>query len=100
MDKNLRPYLFELVGTFAVVFLAAATVCASQVAGIYGAPPPGQSGMAQPGPGLIGIALAYGLIYAAALALTVPQGGGFLNPALTLMLWVFKRIDGGKTIGL
>ena len=58
MDKNLRPYMAELLGTFAVVFLSMATVCVEWAGHKAG----------QPAPGLLGIALAYGLVYAAGLA--------------------------------
>lgn len=98
MDKSLRPYLVELVGTFAVVLLAALAVCGDQ-AGSLGQPLPGQPGAVQPLPGLVGIALAFGFAYAVALAFTAPYDSGYCNPAVTLMLWVFKRLDGLKTVG-
>src|SRR5262249_36513700 len=37
--------------------------------------------------------------YAVALAVTLPISGGYLNPAVTLMLWVFKRVDGLRATG-
>jgi aquaporin TIP len=90
MDKNLRPLMAELFGTFAVVFVSAATVCVEWAGRKAG----------QPAPGLVGIALAYGLIYAVGLAATVHISGGFLNPAVTLMLWVLKKMDGVRATGL
>jgi MIP family channel proteins len=90
MDKNLRPFVAELLGTFAVVFISTATVCMDWAGRKAG----------WPAPGLVGIALAYGLIYAVGLAATVHISGGFLNPAITLMLWVLKRMDGPKATGL
>jgi glycerol uptake facilitator-like aquaporin len=42
------------------------------------------------------IALACGCVYAAALALTLPLSGGYLNPAVTIMLRVFRRMDAGR----
>jgi MIP family channel proteins len=90
MDKNLRPYVAELLGTFAVVFVSAATVCVAWAGRKAG----------QPTLGVVGIALAYGLVYAVGLAATVHISGGFLNPAVTLMLWVLKRMDGAKASGL
>src|SRR5260370_370079 len=90
MDKNLRPLMAELLGTFAVVFVATAAVCVEGAARKGGQPPGG----------LVGIALAYGLAYAAGLPATVHISGGFLNPAITLMLWVLKRMDGAKASGL
>ena len=40
------------------------------------------------------LALAAGLIYAGALAVVLPVSKGYLNPALTIMLWVFKKMAG------
>lgn len=90
MDKNLRTYLAELCGTFALVFVSASVVCADVLARMSDLPRPG----------LIGIALAQGLILAAALAMTLPHNGGYLNPAITIVLWVNNRLHGGKAIGL
>jgi aquaporin TIP len=93
MDRTLlRAYVVELIGTFALVFFGAAVVCVN-----YMTTPSGQ----QPGsatllafqPGLVGIALAQGLILAVVLSITVPVSGGYLNPAVALMLWVFNRLD-------
>jgi glycerol uptake facilitator-like aquaporin len=90
MDKNLRPLIAELLGTFGVVFVATAAVCAEGAARKGGLPMGGT----------VGIALAYGLAYAVGLAATVHISGGFLNPAIPLMLWVLKRMDGAKASGL
>ena len=46
-DKNLRAYLAELVGTFALVFISAGAVCVNQMGGLQ--------------PGSLAIALAAGL---------------------------------------
>jgi MIP family channel proteins len=89
-DKNLRAYMAELIGTFAFVFLSAAAVCVNYL------------GIVPPAPITVAIVtgLVTGLIYAVALAVTVPIGGGYLNPAVTITLWVFRRLDGGKAVGL
>jgi len=92
MDKNLRGYVIELVGTFALVYLSAAVICSDWIAQLYG--------RELLRPGLIGIALVAGLTYAAALAMTLPYSQGCLNPAITLMLWVYKKLDGPKTAAL
>jgi glycerol uptake facilitator-like aquaporin len=95
MDKNYRAYLAELIGTFAVVFLAAGAVCVNQMTI--------RTGSDYLKPGLaqnLGIALVYGLAYAAALAAVLPLSTGYLNPAIPLMFWVFKRLDGLKTTAL
>jgi glycerol uptake facilitator-like aquaporin len=85
MDKNLRAYMAELFGTFVVVFVSAGAVCVNQLAAVSWLHPPlakqievkepgtiavEQLVVVQPQPGLAGIALAAGLIYAAALAFT------------------------------
>ncbi len=85
-DKNLRAYMAEMIGTFALVFISAGAVFADQL---------GQFQV-----GAAGVALATGCIYAGALAVTLPIAGGYLNPAVTIMLYVFKRLDGVKTMGL
>jgi glycerol uptake facilitator-like aquaporin len=88
MDFKLRPYLVELLGTFVLVFVGAATLCASYRP---------ESG--QPRLDLAGVALAEGCALAAALTFTTLDGpGGCLNPAFTLMLWVCKRLDGRRVV--
>lgn len=87
MENHPRTYLTELLGTFTLVFVSAGAVCANYL-------------FEQPRPGLIGVSIAAGIALAVGLVVTVPYGGGFLNPAITLMLWVYKRLDGRKTAGL
>ncbi len=96
MDQNLRrAYLIELLGTFAVVYFSAGVVCVNYMTTPSGQEP-GTAPLIGQQPGLVGIALAQGLIFAAALAVTVPLSGGFLNPAVSLMLWVFNRLDNAR----
>jgi glycerol uptake facilitator-like aquaporin len=90
MNANLRSYVTEMIGTFAVVLLTAGVVCASGMPALQG----------QPGYSRLVIAIAQGAAWAVALAFTVRQSGGFLNPAITVTLWVFQRIDNRKAIGL
>jgi glycerol uptake facilitator-like aquaporin len=85
-----RAFIAEFAGTFAWVFISAAAILADAVAPIVNIPRIG----------LIGIALAIGLSYAGLLAATVPLSGGFLNPAVTLALWVFHRLDTGRALAL
>jgi MIP family channel proteins len=89
-DKTLRACLAELIGTFAFVFLSAAAFCVNYLGDL----PPAPTTLA------LTSGIGAGLIYAAALAATVPVSGGYLNPAVTIVLWVFRRLPGGKTIGL
>ncbi len=85
-DRNLRTYLAELIGTFALVFVSAGAVIVNDMGGLQ--------------PGSIAIALAAGLIYGAMLAVTLPLSGGYLNPAVVIMLWVFRRLDTGRMMAL
>jgi aquaporin Z len=90
MDFKLRPYIAELLGTFVLVFVGAGVVCASYMSAL---------GDGQPKIGLVGIAVAEGCALAVALTFTTLDGpGGCLNPAVTVMLWVCKRIDGFRTL--
>jgi MIP family channel proteins len=84
MYKSLRPYVAELIGTFALVFLGAGAVCARQVTSD------------NPQFDLTGIALAQGLTLAVLVTATMNVSGGFLNPAVTIVLWVLRRIDTPK----
>jgi glycerol uptake facilitator-like aquaporin len=83
MDTKLRTHLAELIGTFILVLVGAGTVCAS--------------GLTSPPLSETALALAEGLTYAVVLTVTFPISTGCLNPAITLMLWVFKRLDNVQT---
>jgi glycerol uptake facilitator-like aquaporin len=85
-----RALVAEFAGTFAWVFITAAAILADAAAPVINVP--------RIGP--IGIALVAGFSYAGLLAATVPLAGGFLNPAVTLALWVFHRLDTGKALAL
>jgi glycerol uptake facilitator-like aquaporin len=90
MNANLRSYVAELVGTFALVLLTAGAVCASGTSALSGTPELGR----------IGVALAAGLAWCACLAFTLRHSDGYLNPAITITLWVFQRIDNKRALGL
>lgn len=81
--KQLRPVLVELLGAFGLVLFSSGLVCINEMTGTHA---PHQLG-------IVGVALGQGLILAALLALTAPVSGGYLNPAITLMLWVYNRIE-------
>lgn len=92
-DKNLRAYMAEMIGTFAFVFISAGSAFIATLGG-------SGAGDGWRQPGLVWVALASGAMYAAALAATVPISGGYLNPAVTIMLWVFRRLDGLRAFWL
>ena len=81
--KQLRILCIETLGSFGLVFFSAGLVCINDMT----AP------QASHHPGIFGMALGQGLILAALLALTAPVTNGYLNPAITLMLWVFNRVE-------
>jgi MIP family channel proteins len=66
--KDLKAYIAEFVGTFALVLIGVGAVC---------------NGNRQYFDWL-GIALAHGLVYAAMVSATAALSGGHLNPAVTL----------------
>lgn len=85
-DKDLRAYVAELLGTFVVTFLTGFAI-STQVRGEL------QPWM------VVVVALTAGFSYAAALAFALPFSSGFLNPALTISLWVFRQLDGLRALG-
>jgi MIP family channel proteins len=77
-----RPWpalVAESVGTFLFFFVGAGAVILTTVAG------PG-------GPGLVGVALAHGLVLAVLVSALGAVSGGHFNPAVTLGAWIAGRI--------
>jgi glycerol uptake facilitator-like aquaporin len=79
MPSLSRRFVAELIGTFALVFFGAS----ASIAAAY----PGS------GVGLGGVAIAHGIVLAIGVTATMHISGGHLNPALSLGLFVVRRID-------
>src|SRR5262245_949738 len=47
---------------------------------------------------LLAIALAQGLAWSIAVTATMNISGGHLNPAVTIMFWVYRKIDNDKAL--
>ena len=79
---NLLQKLFaEFLGTFAVVFFGAGAVCADFQLRSSG------------GLGMVGIALANGLVFAIMVSALSHISGGHFNPAITIGYWVTRRLS-------
>jgi aquaporin Z len=79
MPSLFRRSLAEAVGTFGLVFFGAGSVAAQVM-------PNGASGV-------LGVALAHGLVLAVLVTATMGISGGHLNPAVTLGLFVARRTE-------
>lgn len=75
-----RRLVAEALGTFALVFVGAAVVVVN-------------GGFPNSGIGLIGIALAHAFVLAVMVTATMTISGGHLNPAVTVGLFLTRRID-------
>ncbi|MGA9363901.1 MAG: aquaporin [Bacteroidota bacterium] len=74
---NLKAPIAELVGSYAFVFVGVGAVCVDS--------------LTHGGIGLLGIALAQGMAFAAMVSVTGHISGGYLNPAVTI-----GALAGGK----
>ncbi len=83
-----KKYIAELVGTFALVFVAAGSVCAD----FYLRRSGGQ------GLGLLGISIAFGVVVIAIIYVTSYISGSHVNPAVTISFWITKRMDPNTAI--
>ena len=82
MPSLARRLLAEAFGTFGFVFIGAAVVVVN-------------GGFPNSGIGLLGIALAHAVALSVMISATMAISGGHLNPAVTIGLWVTRRIGLG-----
>ena len=86
--KSYKKYMAELVGTFALVFVAAGSVCAD----FYLRQAGGQ------GLGLLGISIAFGVVVTAVIYAMSYISGAHVNPAVTISFWITRRMDPNTAI--
>src|SRR5258705_43157 len=80
MYTNFQKFAAEFLGTFALVFFGAGSICADRYLQSSG------------GIGLLGVALASGLAMAIMVSALGHVSGGHFNPAISIGFWVTKRI--------
>lgn len=83
MGKWWRPCLAELIGTFALIFIGAGSICTHQYL----------VAQQQAGLGLLGIAVAHGLVVAVMVSCIGHISGGHINPGVTLGVMVAGKIE-------
>jgi MIP family channel proteins len=74
-----RAYVAEFLGTFVFVFIS----CGVTLANLF-----------YVDIGVLGVALTSGLVYTAMLFATINSSGGYLNPVVTLALWLVQKMKG------
>jgi len=79
MQDRTKAYIAESVGTFALVFIGAGSICLNEYTGH--------------GLGLLGIAIAQGLMLSVAVSATAGISGGHLNPAITFGFFILGKMD-------
>jgi MIP family channel proteins len=82
MYTSFQKFVAEFIGTFALIFFGAGSICADRYL-------QGSGG----GIGLLGIALGHGLAMAIMVSALGHISGGHFNPAISIGFWVTKRIS-------
>lgn len=95
MDRPMGQRLIsEAVGTFTLIFIGAGSIIASDFIGLQS----GSFGAGVGGAGLLMIALAHGLAIGVMVSAVGHVSGGHFNPAVTLAVWVTRRIGSAAAI--
>ncbi|HMC82961.1 MAG TPA: aquaporin [Candidatus Polarisedimenticolia bacterium] len=84
MQDSMKACVAELIGAFALTFIGAGSICVNSYTGNQ--------------VGLLGIAVAHGLILSIAVSATMNLSGGHLNPAVTFGFLLTGKIE--RKLGL
>ena len=90
MYNKPQKLVAEFIGTFALIFFGAGSICADQFLR--------SSSNGQIGLGLLGIALAHGLAIGIMVSSLGHISGGHFNPAITIGFWVTRRFSTFDTL--
>jgi aquaporin TIP len=90
MYSKPQKLVAEFIGTFALIFFGAGSICADQYLR--------SSSNGQVGLGLLGIALAHGLAIGIMVSALGHISGGHFNPAITFGFWVTRKLSTFDTL--
>ena len=85
MSREATPYLAELLGTFGFVLIGGGAIAVNS--------------LTNGSLGILGIALAHGTALLAFIYAFNHISGAHFNPAVTIAMWVVKKIEGAVAIG-
>lgn len=80
MDKRIKKYVAECIGTFVLVFMGCGSVYFIDDLYLFGV-------------GVVGVALAFGLSVTVMAYAIGPVSGCHVNPAVSLAMWIRKKLS-------